>query len=216
MRPTFTEDVVIANKAKTVDKYHRILEAAVEVFARRGFYQSTIAHIARQAGVADGTIYLYFKNKEDILVQFFNFKAKMVFDRFKEEVKKGQNAADKLKHLIQIHLEEFQKDRSMAVVYQVEMRRHSRVAEDQIKAMSKMYLNLVAEIIEQGQEEGSIRKDLYVSLVKRFIVGAIDEVINTWLHADREYDLVTMTEPLLNLFLWGMGTASQDNDHRQT
>ena len=129
--------------------------------------------------MADGTIYLYFKNKEDILVQFFNFKAKMVFDRFKEEVKKGENAADKLSHLIRIHLEEFQKDRSMAIVYQVEMRRRSRVAEDQIKAMSKMYLNLVAEIIEQGQEEGSIRKDLYVSLVKRFIVGAIDEVINT-------------------------------------
>jgi TetR/AcrR family fatty acid metabolism transcriptional regulator len=186
----------------------------VDVFAQRGFYQSTIAHIARQAGVADGTIYLYFRNKEDILVQFFNFKAKMVFDRFKEEVKKGHNAADKLKHLIRIHLDEFQKDRSMALVYQVEMRRRSRVAEDQIKTMSKMYLNLVAEIIEQGQEEGRIRKDLYVSLVKRFIVGAIDEVINTWLHADREYDLVTMTDPLLDLFLSGIGTASRDSGHR--
>ena len=188
------------------DKYHRILEAAVKVFARQGFHQSTVSKIAKEAGVADGTIYLYFKNKDDILVQFFSYKTKQVFDGFRAEVSRGQNSLDKLRNLIRRHLEEFQRDRDMAVVYQVETHQNSRLAEDQIREMSKMYTDLVAEIVEDGQMEGSVRKDLYVGLVKRFILGGVDEVINTWLHAGGNYDLASMADPLVDLFIKGIGT----------
>ena len=187
-------------------KYHQILEAAVKVFARQGFHQSTVAQIAKEAGVADGTIYLYFKNKDDILVQFFSFRAKQVFESFREEVDRAQTSADKLRNLVRRHLAEFQRDRDGAVVYQVETHQNSRMAEAQIREMSQMYRDLIAEIIEQGQQEGTIRKDLYVGLVKRFIIGAVDEVINTWLHSDGEYDLVSMAEPLVELFIKGIGS----------
>ena len=188
------------------DKYHLILEAAVKVFAEQGFSQSTISQIAREAGVADGTIYLYFKNKDDILVQFFSYKARQVFSRFREEVDKADNTMDKLRNLIHRHLEEFQNDRNMAVVYQAETHQSIRLFEEQIKEMSKMYLDIVLEIVEQGQEEGVIRKDLYLGLVKRFILGAVDEVINTWLHSGGKYDLVSMADPLVELFMEGIGT----------
>lgn len=204
---------VINNKAKGNDKYHRILEAAVKVFAEQGFYQSTISQIAREAGVADGTIYLYFKNKDDILVQFFTYKTKLVFDRFREEVDKADNCYDKLKNLIRRHLEEFQNDRNMAVLYQAETHQNSRLVEEQIKEMSKLYLDIVSEIVEQGQEEGRIRKDIYVSLVKRFILGGVDEVINTWLHSGGKYDLVSMAEPLVDLFIKGIGNAEIINSN---
>jgi TetR/AcrR family transcriptional regulator, fatty acid metabolism regulator protein len=187
------------------NKYHQILEAAVKVFARQGFHQSTIAQIAKEAGVADGTIYLYFKNKDDILVQFFSQRAKQVFESFREEVDRAQNSLDKLRNLIGRHLAEFQRDRDGAVVYQVETHQNSRLAEEQIREMSQMYRDLISEIVEQGQQEGQIRKDLYVGLVKRFIIGAVDEVINTWLHSDGEYDLVSMTDPLVELFINGIG-----------
>jgi len=189
------------------NKYHRILEAAVKVFARQGFYQSTIAQIAKEAGVADGTIYLYFKNKDDILVQFFSYRTKQVFERFRAEVKIADNSLDKLRNLIRRHLTEFQRDRDMAVVYQVETHQNSRLAESQIREMSVMYQDLVSEIVELGQQEGSIRKDLYVGLVKRFILGAVDEVINTWLHSEKEYDLVSMADPLVELFVRGIGNS---------
>jgi len=195
------------NKNNKNNKYHRILEAAVKVFARQGFYQSTIAQIAKEAGVADGTIYLYFKNKDDILVQFFSYRTKQVFERFRAEVKIADNSLDKLRNLIRRHLTEFQRDRDMAVVYQVETHQNSRLAESQIREMSVMYQDLVSEIVELGQQEGSIRKDLYVGLVKRFILGAVDEVINTWLHSEKEYDLVSMADPLVELFVRGIGTA---------
>lgn len=161
--------------------------------------------------MADGTIYLYFKNKDDILVNFFSFKAKQIFGRFREDVDRAENAVDKLRNLISRHLDEFQRDRNMAVVYQVEIHQNRRLVEEQIKAVSKMYLNIVAEIVEQGQQEGTIRKDLYVGLVKRYILGAIDEVINTWLHSDREYDLVSMTDPLVDLFIRGIGSFKENN-----
>lgn len=157
--------------------------------------------------MADGTIYLYFKNKDDILVQFFDYRTKQVFDRFRAAVNQSDNSLDKLRNLVRRHLMEFQRDRNMAVVYQVETHQNSRLAEAQIREMSQMYQDLVSEIVEAGQQEGSIRKDLYVGLVKRFILGAVDEVINTWLHSDKSYDLVSMADPLVDLFVRGIGAS---------
>jgi TetR/AcrR family fatty acid metabolism transcriptional regulator len=186
-------------------KYHQILEAAVKVFARQGFHQSTVAQIAKEAGVADGTIYLYFKNKDDILVQFFSYRTKQVFESFRGEVDRAETSSDKLRNLVRRHLAEFQRDRDGAVVYQVETHQSSRLAEAQIREMSQMYRDLISEIVEQGQQEGTIRKELYVGLVKRFVIGAVDEVINTWLHSNEEYDLVSMADPLVELFIKGIG-----------
>lgn len=186
-------------------KYHRILEAAVKVFARQGFRQCTVAQIAKEAGVADGTIYLYFKNKDDILVHFFSFKAKQVFDRFREEVARGADSLEKLRNLIRVHLGEFQRDPDMAVVYQIETHQSRRLAEEQIREMGKMYRDIISDIVEEGQQEGSIRRDLYLSLVKRFILGAVEETIGTWLHSGRSYDLVSMADPLVDLFIKGIG-----------
>lgn len=202
----------INRKQKPNDKYRRILEAAIKVFAEKGFHQATVAQIAQEAGVADGTIYLYFKNKDDILVQFFNYKTKQVFSRFRTEVDKADNAVDKLRNLIRRHLAEFQADRNMAILYQSETHQRARMVEEQIKEMSTMYLDIVSEIVEQGQQEGRIRKNLYLGLVKRFILGAVDEVINTWIHSDAEYDLVTMADPLVELVINGIGSRAMSNN----
>ncbi len=141
----------------------------------------------------------------------------MVFDRFREEVNKADNCFDKLKNLVRRHLEEFQNDRNMAVLYQAETHQNSRLVEEQIKEMSKLYLDIVSEIVERGQEEGMIRKDVYVGLVKRFILGGVDEVINTWLHSGGKYDLVSMADPLVDLFVRGIGLPENtdiNNTHK--
>ncbi|MCU0539960.1 MAG: TetR family transcriptional regulator [Desulfobacterales bacterium] len=189
-------------------KYDKILEAAVTVFAAKGFRQSTISEVAREAGVADGTIYLYFKNKDDILVQFFEYKARQVFERFRREVGRGRSSVEKLRNLVRVHLTEFQRDPRMAVVYQVETHQSRLLVEVQIREMAKMYQDLIAEIIEQGQREGCIRKELYVGLVKRFILGAVEEVIGTWLYSGQNYDLVSMADPLVDLFIKGIGSTA--------
>ena len=200
---------VIVAKKKNMAKYQRILDAAISVFAEQGFFQSTIAQIAKEAGVADGTIYLYFKNKDDILIQFYQYKTRQIFERFREAVSKPASAEEKLRCLIRVHLQEFQEDRNMAIVYQAETHQNRTLGTELIKEMSKMYRDLISEIVELGQEEGAIRRDLYMGLVKRFINGAVDEVINSWIHSGGKYDLVTMADPLVDLFIRGIGVNRQ-------
>lgn len=191
------------------DKYQKILEAAVVVFAKRGFFQSTVSQIAKQAGVADGTIYLYFKNKDDILVQFYEYKTSQVFKRFRQAVNQATTAEQKLRSLVHTHLEEFQMDINMAIVYQAETHQHQRLAQEIIKEMSKMYRDIITEVLELGQQEGHFRRNLYVGLVMRLITGAVDEVINSWIHAGGSYDLVSMADPLVDLLIQGIGSDGQ-------
>lgn len=206
---------VINRDIKKNDKAISILEAAGKVFAEKGFFQSTISMIAKEAKVADGTIYLYFKNKEDVFIRFFRYKTELFFYRLKDTVKKETKAKDKLKHFIRKHLEEFQKDRDMAVLYQSETHNAKRIAVQPIKEMSKMYLDMISEIVEQGQEEGWIRKNLYLGLVKRLIIGAVDEVINTWIHSKGNYDLISMGDPLVDLFINGIGNRPGTDEPRK-
>lgn len=203
------QGVAIRTKGKNIDKYQRILDAAIKVFAEQGFFQSTVSQIAKAAGVADGTIYLYFKNKDDILVQFYEYKTRQIFERFRDAVSQSTTAEEKLRCLIHVHLQEFQKDRNMAIVYQAETHQNRRLGHEQLKEISKMYRDIISEVVELGQEEGTIRKDLYLGLVKRFITGAVDEVINSWIHTDGQYDLVTMADPLVDLFMQGIGSIEK-------
>ncbi|MCM2285507.1 MAG: TetR family transcriptional regulator [Desulfobacula sp.] len=185
------------------EKYQIILDSAGAVFAEYGFYKATISLIAAKAGVADGTLYLYFKNKDDILYQYISYKTEIVFEKMRAAVEKGKNAEEKLRLLIRCHLEEFQNDKHMAVIFQSEAR-YLRDIQSQIKDISKMYLDLLSDIIEQGQIEGAMRQDLFVGLVKRFILGAVEGVISTWVTAEGRYDLVSMADPLVDLYLTGV------------
>lgn len=187
-------------------KYNQILTAAIKVFAEQGFHQATISQVARQAGVADGTIYLYFKNKADILSSFFSYRTRLVFDRFREAVDKAENAEAKLKVLISMHLSEFQRDRDMAVVFQREALLARCVDEEVIRETTRMYMDILEDILRQGQTEGTVRQHLHIGLVKRFILGAVNEVINTWVVTGGTGDgeLVNMAEPLVDLCLRGI------------
>ena len=189
------------------EKYHLILDAAITVFAKNGFFQSTVSQIAREAGVADGTIYLYFENKDDILFQFFAFKTKQIFDQFQKVVDEGVTAEAKLRNLIKTHLGEFQTNMDMAIVFQAETRqvRQSEAIRVHVLEIARKYREVIGMIIEDGQREGAMRKDLYLGLVKTYITGAIDEVINSWVLADGKYDLVSMADPLVDLYVKGIG-----------
>lgn len=188
------------------DKYQQILTAAIKVFAERGFSQSTISQIAHEAGVADGTIYLYFKNKDDILVQFYERMTEHVSTRFWQAVNSGKTAIEQLFNLIHSHLELFQNEPHGAIVYQSETHLQWRLVQEPTRQMSKMYRDVISRVVALGQDEGTIRSDLYVGLVKRMINGAVEEVINTWIHTGRDHDLAAMAEPLVSLFINGIGT----------
>ena len=191
-------------RAKAPDKHQRILDAATKVFAQRGFFQSKVSEIAREAGVADGTIYLYFKNKDDLLISIFEVKMQEVISRFRDAIVDVDDAPSRLRCLIRMHLAEFQAHPDLAAVFQVELRQSSRFMREYKKGELKQYLDLIGEIVEQGQQEGSFRSDVPMGLTKRLIFGTLDEVVSTWLLAGKRYDLESLAEPMVDLFMRGI------------
>ena len=191
-------------RIKTPDKHQRILDAATKVFAQRGFFQSKVSEIAKEAGVADGTIYLYFKNKDDLLISIFEVKMQEVISRFRDAIVDADDARSRLRMLIKMHLAEFQAHPDLAAVFQVELRQSSRFMREYKKGELKQYLDIIGEIVEQGQREGSFRSDIPMGLTKRLIFGTLDEVVSTWLLAGKRYDLEALADPMVDLFMRGI------------
>lgn len=203
-------------RVKTPDKHQRILDAATKVFASRGFFQSKVSEIAREAGVADGTIYLYFKNKDDLLISIFEVKMQEVISRFRQAIVDMDDARSRLKTLIEMHLAEFQAHPDLAAVFQVELRQSSRFMREYKKGELKQYLDIIGEIIEQGQREGSFRSDIPMGLTKRLIFGTLDEVVSTWLLAGKRYDLEALAGPMVDLFMRGIRQENSTSPQDQT
>src|SRR5437868_8748555 len=108
--------------ARGTSKRERILRAATDVFARNGYFNSKVAEIAKAAGVADGTIYLYFDGKEDLLVTIFREHTRNYLLSLEREMATINRAEERLRVAIRHHLETLGRDRALAIVAQVELR----------------------------------------------------------------------------------------------
>jgi TetR/AcrR family transcriptional regulator, fatty acid metabolism regulator protein len=184
-------------------KYKQIIEAAVIVIAENGYHQAQVSKIAKQAGVADGTIYLYFKNKEDILVSLFQEKMGMFIEKIEEEIKLKDSAADKLFTLIEKHFSLLAEDHHLAIVTQLELRQSNKELRLRINEVLKGYLNVVDKIIISGKETGEFREDLDLRLTRQMIFGTIDETVTTWVMNDQKYDLPKQAKQVHDLFIYG-------------
>jgi TetR/AcrR family transcriptional regulator, fatty acid metabolism regulator protein len=192
-------------RRRSDDKRSRILHAAVKVFARRGYFASRVADVARRAGVADGTIYLYFRNKEDILVSLFDEVMSEHLEGKRREVEPGSDAPARLRAVAERHLGLLGRNRDLAVVFQVELRQSTKFMERFTASWLQDYFALIAEIIEQGQREGTLRADLPVKVATKAFFGVLDEMVTSWILSRKQYDLVALAGPVVDLFLRGAG-----------
>jgi TetR/AcrR family fatty acid metabolism transcriptional regulator len=188
---------------KTNDKRELIMNAAIRAFARRGYHKARISDVAGEAGVAAGTIYLYFKNKDDLLISIFEEKVQQFIQEFQRRLSREESAETKLKQLVHLHLFEMQEHADLAAVFQLELRQSRHFMSAYPKPDLKGYFDLIGEIIEEGQQQGLFRKDLYLGAVKKAFFGAIDETVTSWLLAGKDYDLTHMADPLADLFIRG-------------
>ncbi len=186
------------------DKYQRILDAAVAVFAEKGFHVARVADIADRAGVADGTVYLYFRNKEEILMSAINTAFDAFVNRARAELSQIASPADKLRRLAQMHLSALGSNRNLAVVFQMELRQSARFLAPFSHDHMVEYLGLVREAIRQGQEEGLFRADLSEKITANCFFGALDEMVTSWVLASHEYPLESTADPVANVILHGL------------
>jgi TetR/AcrR family transcriptional regulator, fatty acid metabolism regulator protein len=185
-------------------KYRQIIDAAVIVIAENGYHQAQVSKIAKEAGVADGTIYLYFKNKEDILISVFREKMAIFITNLQEVLDKDLDTSERLLKMIANHFRVLHEDRHLAIVTQLELRQSGKKLRLRINEVLKDYLDLLDIILVEGIENGELSSTLDVRLGRQMVFGTIDETITSWVMNDQKYDLMKLSPEVHRLLLNGM------------
>jgi len=186
------------------DKREAILRAATRTFARNGYFNSKVADIASAAGVADGTVYLYFKSKEEILHSIFDRGVDNAITEARQQLEAISDPREKLRRIAHLHLERLGADRDLAVVFQVELRASTKFMEEFSAAGFAEYLGLIRSTFEEGQRAGVFRTELNAKVVSKILFGALDEMATNWILSRRRYKLAPMADQVLDIFLNGV------------
>src|SRR5438876_11276650 len=173
-------------------KRESILRAATRVFARNGYFNSKVADIARAAGVADGTVYLYFKSKEEILHSIFDQNMAEAIGAARKLTEKLSDPREKLRRIAALHLERLGADRDLAVVFQVELRGSTKFMQEFSAAGFAQYLDIICGTIADGQAAGTFRNDIRPVVAAKIFYGALDEMVTNWVLSKKSYALAPM------------------------
>ncbi len=187
------------------EKYSKIIGAATKVFAKKGFYKATVSDIAQEAGIADGTIYIYFDHKDDILISLFEEKMKEVLDNMERQLSLECDPLAKIEKFAFLHLKLIEDNKDMAEIIQVELRQSDKFMKDYHNEKFAQYLDLISDIIQEGKQKGLIREDVIPGIAKRAFFGALDEMSRFWvLSKRRKYDIETAARQISSFFLDGI------------
>ncbi len=192
-------------RAARGDKRDRILNAAVRVFAKNGFYATRVSEVAKAAGVADGTIYLYFRSKEELLTSLFEDRVNRLLAYLKEELPKLKRASDKLRRVLELQLGLLEGERELAEVLTVILRQSTKLMKEFAAPRFTAYLDAIAKVVSEGQASGEFRKDVSPHLVARAVFGALDGIALTWALGRAEQGaLARASRQLADVFLRGL------------
>ncbi len=190
---------------KDENKHKTILQAAVKVFSEKGFYNSRVSEIAKEANVADGTIYLYFKNKDDLLISLFEEEFGKIVEDMRAELEKEKDALQKIRRFAITHLSIVSRQQHLAEVLGVEVRQSTKFMKEYVNKPFIEYLNLIRSVVVEGQENGLIRKDLTPGVMKRALFGALDEMARYWvLSTKKKHDTGEAALQISDVFIRGM------------
>jgi TetR/AcrR family fatty acid metabolism transcriptional regulator len=180
-----------------------ILRAAIDVFADRGYFNAQVADVARAAGVAAGTVYLYFRSKDDLLISIFERGMREALAEGRAAVEAVADPRERLRRFARLHLARLGRDRNLAVVFQVELRQSTKFMERFSATLLREYLGLLRNAIAEGQREGLLRDDIKPTVAAKMLFGALDEMATNWILSRRRYQLEADADAVVDLFLNG-------------
>jgi len=192
---------------ETHGKQERILRAAVRVFAEHGYHGSSMAEVARAADVATGTIYLYFKRKEDLLVTLFQRHLGGYIERSRPALAEAEPGVARLRLLVELHLALFAGDRALARVVQIHAREPDPLLADGIRPTVASYFDLITDVIRSGIASGAFSPELDARLARQVFFGALDEVVTGWVRSTRSYPLMSVLDPLAAMLARAFGAT---------
>jgi TetR/AcrR family fatty acid metabolism transcriptional regulator len=191
-------------RAVSGDKREGILRAAIKVFAEKGYFNSKVADIAGEAGIADGTVYLYFKSKDEILHSIFDRAMAEFIAEGKREIEGLKRPEEKLRRIAELHLEKLGADRELAVVFQVELRGSTKFMQEFSAAGFAEYLDIIRETIVEGQASGVFRDDIKPVVCAKMLYGALDEMVTNWILSKKQYPLAPLAAEVLKIYFGGV------------
>jgi TetR/AcrR family transcriptional regulator, fatty acid metabolism regulator protein len=187
-----------------LDKRDAILRAATQVFARHGFFQSQVADVARAAGIAAGTVYLYFRSKDDLLVSIFDRTMREAIGEGRAALSSVTDPRERLERIARLHLDRLGRDRELAIVFQVELRQSTKFMEQFSSTYLRDYIGLIRETIVDGQKAGAFRADFNPTSAAKIFFGALDEMATNWILSRRRYSLAAEADAVIDLFVNGV------------
>lgn len=168
------------NDIRAQEKRRIILDAALKTFVKRGYPDTTVSEIASIAGVAEGTLYNYFRNKEDILLALFDEKWGDIINEIKNKTKHLDNPNDKLKAIFSGVVRMFKKDRYLAEIFLIDIKQSSIFLNNYTINRVTEFINFIGEVLEEGKRKGIYRKDLDTRVAKMVIFGAAQGILLSW------------------------------------
>ncbi|MDI3256375.1 MAG: TetR/AcrR family transcriptional regulator [Kyrpidia sp.] len=196
-------------------KYVAILQAAVKVMAESGYYNAQVSRIAREAGVADGTVYLYFKNKEDILISILRETIGEIIERIESALAGVEDPSEMLHRLVLLYFRGLAGTTDLAMVTQVHLRQTNPDVRRRIGEIMRPYYRIIDRIIDRGIEQGMFRPTIDRRIARRMIFGTMDETVTAWVLTGAKYDLVSLAEPVVDLLLGGLARREQPGRRRE-
>jgi TetR/AcrR family transcriptional regulator, fatty acid metabolism regulator protein len=172
--------------------------------AESGYYHSQISRIAKAAGVADGTVYLYFKNKEDILISLLRRAIGQIVERSQSALADAKTAPDKLRVLVSLYFRELGSHPDLAMVTQVHLRQVDANIRRHIGDIMKPFYNILDDIVHQGIEEGFFRGTVNRRIARRMIFGTMDETVTAWVLPGGKYNLPALADDVVDVLLHGL------------
>jgi TetR/AcrR family transcriptional regulator, fatty acid metabolism regulator protein len=186
------------------DKPQQIIEAAIRVFARNGYYNSRVSDIAREAGIASGTIYLYFRTKEELLVTLFREKMAAFVAHLRREIAGETDPVAKIRRLVELHFTVLEQSPALAEVVQVELRQGQKFFRGASAHEVSAYFELIGSVLEEGVTAGRFHADLPVKVATKVLFGAMDQMATSWVLGKRGYRLIETAEAVATIFLKGV------------
>ncbi|MFN0140110.1 MAG: TetR/AcrR family transcriptional regulator [Pyrinomonadaceae bacterium] len=193
-----------ATKSVVTDKREAILNAATKVFASKGYFNAKVADVAAEAGIADGTVYLYFKSKDEILHSIFDRAMAEFIGEGRRELAGIIEPAARIRRVAELHLEKLGADRDLAVVFQVELRGSTKHMQEFSASGFAEYLEIIRETIEDGQRQRVFRGDIKSTIAAKILYGALDEMVTNWVISNKAYPLSPMAGEVLKIFIDGI------------
>jgi len=189
-------------------KSEAILRAAAKVFAQSGYFNAKVSDVARTAGVADGTVYLYFKNKDDLLTSIFGWAMGEFLNRARNDLAELNDPREKLGKFANLHFSLLEQEPDIAIVFQIELRHSTKFMEQFSTTYLAEYLQILREIIEEGQKSDLFRKGMNSKLMAKLLFGMLDEMATNWVLSHSSQSLTVMAEPVLDIFFNGVSTKN--------